>query len=93
MDLNDVSDDWILIYDASDLRGFYLAIGTSGNQSKNGPAVGHLMAEIIPACENGHNHDEDPVKVKLCHIDYTLATRIFSRNRDIIQNSRFSVLG
>ena len=93
VDLYDVSDDWIPIYDASDLGGFYLAIGTSGNQYKNGPAVGHLMAEIIHACENGHDHDEDPVKVKLRHIDYTLDTRVFSRNRDIIQNSTFSVLG
>jgi len=93
VDLYDVSDDWIPIYDASDLKGFYLAVGTSGNQYKNGPAVGHLMAEIIHACENGHNHDEDPVKVKLRHIDYTLDTGFFSRNRDVIQNSTFSVLG
>lgn len=93
VDLYDVSDDWIPIYDASDLKGFYLAVGTSGNQYKNGPAVGHLMAEIIHACENGHHHDEDPVRVKLPHIDYTLDTGIFSRNRDIIQNSTFSVLG
>ena len=28
----DVSDDWIPIYDRTDLDGFYVAIGTSGNQ-------------------------------------------------------------
>jgi len=28
----DVSDDWIPIYDKSDLKGYYQAIGTSGNQ-------------------------------------------------------------
>ncbi|MCG8618544.1 MAG: FAD-binding oxidoreductase [Desulfobacterales bacterium] len=93
VDLYDVSDDWIPIYDKSDLDGFYLAVGTSGNQYKNGPVVGYMMAEIIHACENGRNQDTDPVKLKLRHIDYTLDTKIFSRNRDIIENSTFSVLG
>jgi sarcosine oxidase, subunit beta len=31
--------------------GFYMAIGTSGNQFKNAAAVGRLMAELIEACE------------------------------------------
>lgn len=93
VDLYDVSDDWIPIYDSSDLGGFYMAIGTSGNQYKNGPVVGQLMAEIIHACEHGHDHDQDPVQVKLKNIDYTLNTQIFSRNREIIENSTFSVLG
>ncbi|THB76793.1 MAG: FAD-binding oxidoreductase [Desulfobacteraceae bacterium] len=93
VDLYDVSDDWIPIYDATDLKGFYLAIGTSGNQYKNGPVVGQLMAEIIDACEKGHDHDADPVQVELRHIDFSLNTGIFSRNRDIIENSTFSVLG
>ena len=30
VDLYDVSDDWLPIYDASDLPGFYMAVGTSG---------------------------------------------------------------
>jgi hypothetical protein len=33
------------------------------------------------------------VTVKLRNIDYTLNTGIFSRNRDIIEGSTFSVLG
>ncbi|MCA1710578.1 MAG: FAD-binding oxidoreductase [Actinobacteria bacterium] len=38
----DVSDDWIPIYDRTALDGFYVAIGTSGNQFKNAPViVGH----------------------------------------------------
>ncbi len=93
MDLYDVSDDWTPIYDVSDLAGFYLAIGTSGNQYKNGPVVGFMMAEIIHACENGRNHDMDPVKLRLRNIDFTLDTKTFSRNRNIIKNSTFSVLG
>ncbi len=93
VDLYDVTDDWIPIYDKSDLGGFYLAIGTSGNQYKNGPVIGQLLSEIIMACENGHNHDNSPVQVKLRNIDYTLNTGIFSRNREIIEGSTFSVLG
>ena len=92
-DLYDVTDDWIPIYDKSDLQGFYLAIGTSGNQYKNGPAIGLLLAEIIDACENGHDHDQNPVQVSLRNIDFKLNTGIFSRNRDIIAGSTFSVLG
>lgn len=42
-----MSDDWIPIYDKSSLPGYYMAIGTSGNQFKcTGPA-GYLMASII----------------------------------------------
>ncbi|THB80978.1 MAG: FAD-binding oxidoreductase [Desulfobacteraceae bacterium] len=93
VDLYDVSDDWIPIYDATDLDGFYLAIGTSGNQYKNGPVIGQLMAEIIDACEQGHDHDKEPVKVKMRHIDYNLDAKIFSRKREVIENSTFSVLG
>ncbi len=92
-DLYDVTDDWIPIYDKSDLRGFYLAIGTSGNQYKNGPAIGRLMAVLIDASENGHDHDAEPLQVRLPHVDVTLNTGIFSRNREIIQGSTFSVLG
>ena len=43
----DVSNDWIPIYDRSSIDGYYMAIGTSGNQFKcTGPA-GLLMASII----------------------------------------------
>ena len=49
VDLYDVSDDWLPIYDRTDLDGFYVAIGTSGNQYKNAPVVGAMMAELIDA--------------------------------------------
>jgi len=93
VDLYDVSDDWIPIYDMSDLPGFYLAIGTSGNQYKNGPVIGQILAEIIEACEAGQDHDKEPVRVKLRNIGFDLNTGIFSRNRKIIEGSTFSVLG
>ncbi len=57
VDLYDVADDWIPIYDKSSLPGFYMAIGTSGNQFKNAPVAGALMAELIRKCQDGHDHD------------------------------------
>jgi sarcosine oxidase subunit beta len=51
------------------------------------------MAELIHASENGHDHDADPLQVPLRHVESTLNTGIFSRNREIIQGSTFSVLG
>lgn len=59
----------------------------------SGAAIGLLMAEIIHTCENGHDHDHNPVKVKLPNIEFRLDTGIFSRNREVIEGSTFSVLG
>lgn len=89
----DVSPDWIPIYDKSDLDGFYLAIGTSGNQFKNAPVAGALMAELISACEQGRDQDVDPLMFRLEKLNLELNTGFFSRNRKIIQDSSFSVLG
>lgn len=91
--LYDVTDDWIPIYDKSDLGGFYMAVGTSGNQYKNGPIAGLLMAEVIDACEKGHNHDDDPVKVECPITGLVLNAGFYSRNREINTDSSFSVLG
>jgi sarcosine oxidase, subunit beta len=93
VDLYDVSDDWIPIYDRSDLDGFYMAIGTSGNQFKNAPVVGHLMAELIEKIESGHDHDNDPVKVKAKYTGVELDSGFYSRNREINPESSFSVNG
>lgn len=93
VDLYDVSDDWIPIYDKSDLPGFYMAVGTSGNQYKNAPVVGKMMAELIQQCENGKDHDTDPVIFHLNKIGYDINMRFFSRLREINSESSFSVLG
>ena len=93
VDLYDVSDDWIPIYDKSALDGFYMAIGTSGNQFKNAPVAGHCMAELINACEKGHDHDADPLKVKTIYTGLELNMGFYSRNREINPNSSFSVNG
>jgi sarcosine oxidase subunit beta len=93
VDLYDVSDDWIPIYDKSSLPGFYMAIGTSGNQYKNAPVAGAMMAKLIEACENGHDHDASPFEFELKYLNRSLNTGFFSRNREINPDSSFSVIG
>jgi sarcosine oxidase subunit beta len=93
VDLYDVSDDWIPIYDRSGLPGFYMAIGTSGNQFKNAPVVGHPMAELIDRVEHGHDHDADPVRVQARYTRTELDLGFYSRLRTINPDSSFSVNG
>ncbi len=91
--LYDVSSDWIPIYDQSDLPGFYLAIGTSGNQFKNAAGAGHLMATLIDAVEKGQNHDVDPVQVKMPYTGVVLNAGFYSRLRELNSKSSHTVMG
>jgi sarcosine oxidase subunit beta len=93
VDLYDVSDDWIPIYDRTDLDGFYVAIGSSGNQFKNAPVAGYCMAELIDAIENGHDHDADPLVVTGVYTGLEMNMGFYRRNREINPNSSFSVNG
>ena len=93
VDLYDVSDDWIPIYDRSDLPGFYMAVGTSGNQFKNAPVAGKLMAELIERVEDGHDHDADPLAVPLTYTRRTCDVGFFSRRRALNPDSSYSVIG
>jgi sarcosine oxidase subunit beta len=92
-DLYDVSDDWIPVYDQTDLPGFYVAIGSSGNQFKNAPVAGHVLAELVTACEAGLDHDRDRLQLKMPHTGLQLDVGFFSRNREINEGSSFSVNG
>ena len=94
VDLYDCSDDWIPIYDKSDLPGFYMAVGTSGNQYKTAPGVGAMMTYLIEKVEAGHDHDKDPVQYPLKYISKRhLNIGSFSRLREINPESSFSVIG
>jgi sarcosine oxidase subunit beta len=93
VDLYDVSDDWIPIYDRTDLDGFYLAIGTSGNQFKNASVAAYCLTHLIERVEAGHDHDADPVKVTQRYTGLELDMGAYSRNREINRDSSFSVLG
>ncbi|MCZ0951283.1 MAG: FAD-dependent oxidoreductase [Rhodospirillaceae bacterium] len=93
VDLYDVADDWIPIYDRSDLEGFYMAVGTSGNQFKNACAVGAMMAELIDACEGGNDQDAAPLQFTGRYTNLTIDTGAFSRKRHLNTESSFSVRG
>ena len=93
VDLYDVSTDWIPIYDKSSLPGFYMACGTSGNQYKNAPIAGKLMATLIDYCEGGHDHDSQPLSFHLPHIGEDVDAGFYSRRRPVNSESSFSVLG
>ena len=94
VDLYDCSDDWIPVYDKSDLDGFYMAIGTSGNQYKNAPVVGRMMAELIDAVEKGLDHDANPYQYEFKYLKgRTFDMGFYSRKREINYNSSFSVNG
>ncbi len=98
VDLYDASDDWIPIYDKSDLPGFYMAVGTSGNQFKNAPVVGAMMADLIQAdliqaCEAGLDHDAKPYQFWMPYLQRYFNVGFFSRRREINTDSSFSVIG
>lgn len=92
-DLYDCSDDWIPIYDKSSLDGFYMAVGTSGNQYKNATIAGSMMAEMIIACENGRNQDKNPLQFKCPYTGLVLNSGFYSRKRKVNPDSSFSVRG
>lgn len=89
----DVTDDWTPIYDRTDLDGFYVAIGTSGNQFKNAPLAGRFVAALIGAIENGHNHDVDPLRYHGEHTGQVINLGAFSRKREFNAESSGTVMG
>ncbi len=93
VDLYDASTDWIPIYDKSSLGGFYMACGTSGNQYKNAPIAGKMMAALVNYCEGGSDHDTAPMQFTLPYIGRKIDVGFYSRKREINEESSFSVLG
>jgi glycine/D-amino acid oxidase-like deaminating enzyme len=89
----DVSSDWTPIYDRTDVDGFYVAIGTSGNQFKNAPVVGQLMAHLITEIESGKDHDNDPVIFNGVRTGNLINLGAFSRKRPFNSESTNSVMG
>lgn len=77
----DVSSDWTPIYDKTDVPGFYVAIGTSGNQFKNAPGAGLIMAHLITQVEKGADHDSAPVVYQCTKSKSVINLGTFSRKR------------
>ena len=88
--LYDVSDDWIPIYDRTSLDGYYVAIGTSGNQFKNAPIIGWIMNSIITANENGQDTDRTPLHLTCPRTGNTINMNHYSRKREANRASSLS---
>jgi sarcosine oxidase subunit beta len=93
VDLYDQTEDWLPLYDKSCLDGFYMCVGTSGNQYKNAPVVAKMMVKLIEYCENGGDHDDNPLCFDCKHSINKINLATFSRRREINPNSSFSVRG
>ncbi|MEU0932369.1 MULTISPECIES: FAD-dependent oxidoreductase [unclassified Embleya] len=89
----DVADDWTPIYDRTELDGFYVAMGTSGNQFKNAPLVGQVMATLIDRVESGVDHDADPVCFVGPHTGEAIDLGAFSRRRSVNAANSGTVFG
>ncbi|MFD4640216.1 NAD(P)/FAD-dependent oxidoreductase [Lentzea sp. NPDC058436] len=89
----DVADDWTPIYDRTELDGFYVAIGTSGNQFKNAPVVGQLMAKLVGEVENGADHDARPVRFLAPRTGLEIDLGAFSRRRGVNTANSGTVMG
>jgi len=89
----DVADDWTPIYDRTELAGFYVAMGTSGNQFKNAPLVGRFLATIVERVEAGHDHDNTPLRYRGEHTGVTINLDAFSRKRPFNADTTGTVMG
>jgi glycine/D-amino acid oxidase-like deaminating enzyme len=79
----DVTDDWTPIYDRTEREGFYVAIGTSGNQFKNAPVVGRIMTAVI----------KGESTVTGVHTGHEIALAAFARDRERNEDSTGTVMG
>ena len=91
--LYDAADDWTPLYDRTSVDGYYVAIGTSGNQFKNAPFVGVCMAALVDAVQGGQDHDADPVAVTGSYSGLVINLGTFSRLRAPNTNSTGTVIG
>ena len=89
----DVASDWTPIYDRTELDGFFVAIGTSGNQFKNAPMVGKLMSTLIEGVMSGQDHDRDPIKVPCAYTAHEINLGAFSRKRLFNSDNSGTVMG
>jgi glycine/D-amino acid oxidase-like deaminating enzyme len=72
----DVTPDWTPVYDRTEREGYVVAIGTSGNQFKNAPVVGKLMAALLRG-ETAYVGEHTGLRV-----DLSAFSRLRPRNTD-----------
>ncbi len=88
--LYDVSSDWTPVYDRADVDGMFLAIGTSGNQYKNAPLAGEIMAVLVE--HHGVAGRPSPPPFRLETIGHDLDLSAFGRRR-LVHPGGGSVMG
>jgi glycine/D-amino acid oxidase-like deaminating enzyme len=79
----DVTGDWTPIYDRTEREGFFVAIGTSGNQFKNAPVVGRMMSAVIRGEQT----------VTGSHTGLEVGLSSFARDRERNEDSTGTVMG
>jgi sarcosine oxidase subunit beta len=89
----DVTDDWIPIYDRTSVAGYFVAIGTSGNQFKNAPVIGPMMTALVTDWLAGGDHDRNPVGWTAPRTGAVIDLAHYSRQRSPNAESSNSVLG
>jgi sarcosine oxidase subunit beta len=94
VDLYDVSDDWIPIYDRSVLDGFYMAIGTERQpvQERPGRRPPHGRAHRPRRARPRPRRRPGPGPLRLQR-GIVLDGGFYSRLREVNPNSSFSVNG
>lgn len=89
----DVAHDWTPVYDRTEADGYFVAMGTSGNQFKNAPLVGSLMTTVVDGVANGADHDRQPLTYTAPHTGHVIDLGAFSRRRTPNEVSSGTVLG
>ena len=89
----DVAEDWTPIYDRTDADGFYVAMGTSGNQFKNAPLVGRFLTTIIDADEGTRSRGETGPQYVGEHTGHRIDLSTYARNRARNTASSGTVMG
>ncbi|MDP9101801.1 MAG: FAD-binding oxidoreductase [Actinomycetota bacterium] len=79
----DVTEDWVPIYDRTERDGYFVAIGTSGNQFKNAPLAGKFIAALVA----GETHYTGE------HTGLTIDLGSFRRDRERNADSTGTVMG
>ena len=77
----DASTDWLPIYDKACLPGIYMACRTSGNQYKNVPIAGNLMASLVEYYEAGNDHDASLLSFDSPYIGHKVDAVFYSRKK------------
>ncbi|MGW2822467.1 hypothetical protein ACWC24_15875 [Streptomyces sp. NPDC001443] len=85
--VHDAADDWSPVHDRTDLAGFHVAMGTSGNQFKDAPPAGRFLATLVDRVGAGHDHDRDPLRCTGEHTGLVVDLGAFSRRRPVAEDA------